>query len=77
MKHQASRQPDIVLRSVEKVGVDVVSLETPSQKMEEAVIDAATNSGGNRRIGSETVRVDVCEPDEGLSERTDLADRNT
>lgn len=57
--------------------MNVVSLETPSQKVEEAVVDAAANSGRDRRIGSEAVRVDMCEADEGLGKGTDLADGNT
>ena len=57
--------------------MNVVALETPSQKVEEAVVDAAANAGGDRSVGSEAVRVDVCEADEGLGKGTDLADGNT
>src|SRR5579864_75840 len=77
MKHQAGRQTHIVLRSAEEVSVDVISLQAPSEKVEEAIVDAAANSGGDRCIGSETVRVDVCEPDESFRKWTNLADGNT
>src|SRR5690348_15391886 len=77
MKYQAGRQPYIVLRSVEKVGVNVVSLQAPSEQVEKAVVDAAANSGGDRCIGSEAVRIDVGEPDESFSKGSDLAHGNT
>src|SRR5579864_8790112 len=77
MKHRAGRQTHVILCGVEEVGVNVVSLETPSQKMEEAVVDAAANTGGNRSIGSKAVRVHVCEANESFGEWTNLADRNT
>lgn len=76
MKHRAGRQTHVILCGVEEVGVNVISLEAPSQKMEEAVVDAAANAGGNRGVRSETVRVDVCEPDKGFRKGTDLADGN-
>lgn len=57
--------------------MNVVSLEAPSEKVKEAVVNAAANTGGNRGVRSEAVRVDVCEADEGLGKGTDLADGNT
>src|SRR5579859_406008 len=76
MKHQACRQTHVILRRVEEVGVNVVSLDTPSQKVEKAIVDAAANAGRNRSIRSKAMRIHVCEAHESFRKRADLANGN-
>lgn len=69
----------IVLATAEEAGLQVVPLEAPCHAVNEAVVEAASDSGGEGSIGTGDTRAtgaNVSDTDQQLGERPEVSDRS-
>jgi hypothetical protein len=75
-ENKSGREAGIVLRCVKKTAADEVSFEAPSEKTEDAVIEASANGCCKRGVRAESVGVDVGDSKHGLGKGADGPHRN-
>lgn len=73
---ESGRDAYVVLRSVEQVRVDIVSLDTQGKQANQFVIDAAADCGCECGVRSTTVYVDVAGANQEFGEGADLSNRD-
>ena len=57
MQHNPRRQPQIILRAIKQIRMDIVALKTPGQYRQELVIQPASRPGRKGSIRCKVVRV--------------------
>src|SRR6202021_3110283 len=72
-QHNTCRDPYIVLRRTEETCLHIVSLKAPCERTNDFVVQAATDGGGKRSIGSGVAGVYVRSSEQTLHERTKFA----
>src|SRR5215471_4958711 len=76
VKRESGRDAYVVLRNVEQISVDIVSLDPQRQQVNQFVIDTAANRGCECGVRSAAVDVDVAGANQDFTEGADFSNRH-